>query len=163
MKTKERLISLMLAGSIATAGLISCDDNKKEVYANDIPERKNLTTALSEELRTEFTNVVSFEVVMNTGKHFIRFLIHFDNGKKNSSDTSTGYEYVDHKDYVVTYRISEEDYNKFAQFCTPGEKTKLAGLSSDKIAMLQNIVDNYDPWNFGITAVSDNTYGEHSR
>ena len=148
MKNRKRLISLMLAGAIATSGvaaLTSCSD--KNLALRNTPERETLTLDMSIEIDQMITNVVSFKVELLNGHYFIKFLTHFDSGEKNIQigPYSSKSEYIDHKDYIVTYEISEDEYRNFIKAYTPAKDIKLSSISLDEMPALQSIVYNYDP------------------
>jgi len=164
MKNKTRLISLMLAGTIATsgvAGLTGC--SKIETLSPNSTERKNLTVQMSLDANQQFFNVAHFDMELKDGKHYITFLGHYDEGKKQKtySMDADKYQYIEHKDYLITYEISKEDYQNIAKFYNK-VNTPIHNLTLDNVALLQSIVDNYDPIN-----VEENTieveYAEHSK
>ena len=137
MKTKTRLISLMLAGSIATAGFTACSSDVETLSVN-CDERKNLTIETSLDAGKQIKNVVSFDLVLDGEKYYVKFLGHYDEGYK---DIVT---YIEHKDYVVTYEISQDEYRTIAKFYN-NANNKIKLLTLDNLAVLQGIVDTYDP------------------
>ncbi len=148
MKSKKRLISLMLAANIGVAsvlGLAGCGDSNVKL-AKDIPERNDLTLAMSFEIEQMLTNVVSFEVKMVDGQYFIEMLAHFDAGETaRHGGYTTYYEYKDHKDYVVKYQITKEEYSYFMNSYLPATTIKLRDVNNEVIKTLKSIINNNDP------------------
>jgi hypothetical protein len=85
----------------------------------------------------------------------VKFLGHYDEGYK---DIVT---YIEHKDYVVTYEISQDEYRAIAKFYN-NANNKIKLLTLDNLAVLQGIVDTYDPINVEENTIDCNDGLGHS-
>ena len=158
MKTKTRLISLMLAGSIATAGFTACSSNVETLSVN-CDERKNLSIETSLDAGQQIKNVESFDLVLDGEKYYVKFLGHYDEGYKNVGRYS--HEYIEHKDYIVIYEISQDEYRTIAKFYN-NVNNKIRLLTLDNLAVLQGIVDTYDPISVEENTIDCNGRLDHS-
>ena len=143
MKIKNRLISLMLAGTIvsATMGLTGCSDtvlNPGSVF------RKNFNTEVSLDAGAQITNVVSYKLILDGEKYYLELFGHYDEGCVSRGGRFTEYTYTNHKDYTVTYEISQDEYRKIAKFYD-NTKTDIKYLNVDNLNILKDIVNKYDP------------------
>ena len=158
MKTKTRLISLMLAGSIATAGLTACSSGVETLSVN-CDERKHLSIETSLDAGQQIKNVESFDLVIDGEKYYVKFLGHYDEGYKNVGRYSQ--EYIEHKDYIVIYEISQDEYRTIAKFYN-NANNKIRLLTLDNLAVLQGIVDTYDPISVEENTIDCNGRLDHS-
>lgn len=159
---KKGLISLLIAGSITVAGastLYSCSD--VNTLAPDCDERKNFTIEMSLDANQQFFNVSSFDVELNNGKYYIKFLGHYDEGATpiHHRYARDQYKYTEHKDYLVTYGITKEEYKNIMMFYN-NTMNEIKFLTLENLASLQAIVDCYDPISVEETSIED-IYGEH--
>lgn len=145
-ESKKRLIGLLISGSIAltgVAGLSSCGETNATI-SPDADVRKNLTIETSLDAGLQIKNVVSFDLMLEGEKCYIKFFSHCDEGVKTIGFRIPDYKYLEHKDYVITYEISKDEYRTIAKFYN-NTKNEIRFLTQDNVAVLQNIVNSYDP------------------
>ncbi len=148
----------MLAGSIATAGLTACSSDNETLSVN-CDERKNFSIETSLDAGQQIKNIVSFDLILDGEKYYVKFLGHYDEGYKNVGRYRT--EYIEHKDYVVTYELSQDEYRIIAKFYN-NTKNGIQLLTLDNLAVLQGIVDTYDPISVEENTIDSNGRLEHS-
>ena len=148
----------MLAGSIATAGFTACSSDVETLSVN-CDERKNLTIETSLDAGKQIKNVESFDLVLDGEKYYVKFLGHYDEGCRNPACYSE--VYIEHKDYIVTYEISQDEYRAIAKFYN-NANNKIKLLTLDNLAVLQGIVDTYDPISVEENTIDCNGLLEHS-
>lgn len=141
-QNKKRLISLMLAGTFATAGLTACSSDVFLDAGSTAREHFNIETSL--DAGTQITNVLSYNLILDGQKCYLKLFGHYDEGCLSSGGRISSYTYTNHKDYMVTYEISQDEYRQIAKFYD-NSKNYIKHLNIDNLAVLQDIVDTHDP------------------
>lgn len=125
----KMILTLMLAGTIATSTACSVDTN-------------NLVTNVATDAKLDLKQCVYVWAENSTNDYYISLLGHYDNGNKTSNVRfSILNGYYDHKDFRITYKVSKEEYSKVVSFST---KT-IYNLTQEEISFIENIVATYDP------------------
>ena len=126
----KMILTLMLAGTIATSTACSADTN-------------NLVTNVATDAKLDLKQCVYVWAENSTNNYYISILGHYDNGNKYSVGgyVSSLNGYYDHKDFRITYKVSKEEYSKVVSFST---KT-IPNLTQEEISFIENIVATYDP------------------
>lgn len=167
-QNNQRLISLLISGAItlgSVAGLTACNENQAITFPATGPERTNLAVTLSLDADTHIINIVNYSLEIKDNKCYVKFFSHYDNGAKITSIGRgfTHYQYIDHKDYIVTYEISKDDYKTIATFNNNTTISIKNIPNREQIEFLQKIIDDYDPIDVKENTIDENiTKKEHS-
>ncbi len=158
MKNKKRLISLMLAGTIATStmGLVGCSDLVLNAGSLN-REHFNIETSL--DAGVQITNVLSYNLILDGQKYYLELFGHYDEGCVENSTTRSK-SYTNHKDYIVTYEISQDEYRKVAKFYD-NSKNDIKYITGDNLAVLQDIIDTHDPINVEENTIDNDGLDNH--
>mgnify|MGYP003473931476 CR=1 FL=1 len=126
----KMILTLMIAGTIATSTACSADTN-------------NLVTNVATDAKLDLKQCVYVWAENSTNNYYISILGHYDNGNKYSVGgyVSSLNGYYDHKDFRIAYKVSKEEYSKVVSFST---KT-IPNLTQEEISFIENIVATYDP------------------